>query len=428
MTQEQRDGPEMAAAPGANQQPWQTTREVKSARKRRATKAKHPDHARSPTEVAGQEEVSPATKTLRDQDGDGSTGPTRRSRGHRHSKGGKMARGKSKGSKTPEDPKKPESLTSPAQDDGKPAESAVAATSREGGPAERVTTSRLGENGVEGVKAGFDGLPDGSPKDTRVSAKAHEGPPEVPRGVGQEHVVASSRPSGKPAKDLAIMEGDKANQPTERRKSKVAIAEAVPQSGKNEASLVGRGTSRRPSQFSRKDSTAWSTRRIDASRHSVVSTTASKVMHMALRRSKESQLSGLNPEEHMLLAAVGCAILLTLSAILASIAYHMSRARVGSAGVACDTAECRNAKDYLAGLLNLGRDTCTGFYQYVCSSWTGGNSSFAEDVGDALATKLHDALFVDTGTATTDPLGKHVAAETYRACHKLVGAVRRAPA
>lgn len=413
---EQRGEPGTAVAPGDNHENVQSARDLKPSLKKHVDRAEHRDDGRSPTEVAGRDDTL-MTKATRDQEGDGSAGPGKRTRKHHHAKGGKLPRGKSKDAKSPEEPRKSQPRAAPTQHDGEPVGSAAAATSQGSEPADRASSPPPGEDA--NVDANASKRPaDGKPVDLRASSNAGERPPEMPRSAfkGRDGGIAGPDAKSVDAKETTIA----MTELTERRKSKVAIMESdIHRAERNENSATFRLPSRRPSQYSRRDSVMWSTRKMDASWRSVASSTASKVMHMAFRRSEESQQSALSAEEQILLAAVGCALLLTFGVIMGGIAYLMSRARIGSAGMSCETPECLKAKAYLAGLLNLGWDTCSGFYQYVCGSWTGGNSSFVEDMGNVLAVKLHDALVADTATGA-DRLGRRVASDTYKACQKLV--------
>ncbi|KAH7938744.1 hypothetical protein HPB52_000163 [Rhipicephalus sanguineus] len=123
--------------------------------------------------------------------------------------------------------------------------------------------------------------------------------------------------------------------------------------------------------------------------------------------------------ERLLYGAAICAVALLGSILMGAVIAAFYASRVPSP-LACVTAECVAAREYLSGLLNTSRDACSDFYGYVCSSWIvqgqNGGSFRADSIGTALV-KINNYLS-RREDAADDPTDLRLMRRIYQKCHR----------
>ncbi|KAH8031532.1 hypothetical protein HPB51_018978 [Rhipicephalus microplus] len=110
--------------------------------------------------------------------------------------------------------------------------------------------------------------------------------------------------------------------------------------------------------------------------------------------------NGNSRDERILSAVVflvsAVMFLLLITAVM--LLFYAKRAR---SPLACVTAECLAARDYLTRLLNTSKDACNDFYGYVCDSWLerrkDGGGSFRRDSIAAWLARVNESLLRDVG-------------------------------
>ncbi|KAL1421622.1 hypothetical protein MTO96_004011 [Rhipicephalus appendiculatus] len=132
--------------------------------------------------------------------------------------------------------------------------------------------------------------------------------------------------------------------------------------------------------------------------------------------------------ERLLYGAAICAAALIFSILMGAViaVFYASRAPFP---LACVTAECVAAREYLSGLLNASRDPCSDFYGYVCSSWIvqrkSGGSFRADSIGTALV-KINNNLW-RLEDADDDPTDLRLMRRIYQRCHSYTTDARVRP-
>ncbi|KAL3250609.1 hypothetical protein MRX96_055452 [Rhipicephalus microplus] len=136
--------------------------------------------------------------------------------------------------------------------------------------------------------------------------------------------------------------------------------------------------------------------------------------------------NGNSRDERILSAVVflvsAVMFLLLITAVM--LLFYAKRAR---SPLACVTAECLAARDYLTRLLNTSKDACNDFYGYVCDSWLerrkDGGGSFRRDSIAAWLARVNESLLRDVGwegDSSTGSAGVQVMRHVYGNCHYYV--------
>ncbi|KAL3250568.1 hypothetical protein MRX96_055471 [Rhipicephalus microplus] len=140
-----------------------------------------------------------------------------------------------------------------------------------------------------------------------------------------------------------------------------------------------------------------------------------------------SFLTNGNSRDERILSAVvflvsAVMFLLLITAVM--LLFYAKRAR---SPLACVTAECLAARDYLTRLLNTSKDACNDFYGYVCDSWLerrkDGGGSFRRDSIAAWLARVNESLLRDVGwegDSSTGSAGVQVMRHVYGNCHYYV--------
>ncbi|XP_075556655.1 uncharacterized protein LOC142588725 [Dermacentor variabilis] len=87
--------------------------------------------------------------------------------------------------------------------------------------------------------------------------------------------------------------------------------------------------------------------------------------------------------------------------------------------MACHTAECREAADYLRNLTVAEHAPCSDFYSRVCGKWSAAGTGFRADLNYALMRKLNASLFETREPPDAEGLrrGMHIVSPLYRTCY-----------
>ncbi|KAK8782480.1 hypothetical protein V5799_016179 [Amblyomma americanum] len=124
-------------------------------------------------------------------------------------------------------------------------------------------------------------------------------------------------------------------------------------------------------------------------------------------------------DERLLFGAVVAAIAVVFSLLIAGLVLLLYTKRVTSP-LACVTAECLAARDYLVHLLNTSKDACSDFYGYVCDSWLArgpdGGSFHGDSVTASLA-RINESLWNQEGEEGESE-DTRLVRRVYRQCHR----------
>ncbi|KAL3187264.1 hypothetical protein MRX96_025575 [Rhipicephalus microplus] len=123
--------------------------------------------------------------------------------------------------------------------------------------------------------------------------------------------------------------------------------------------------------------------------------------------------------ERLLYSAGICAVALIFAILMGAVIAVFYASWVPSP-LACITAECVAAREYLSALLNTSRDPCSDFYGYVCSSWIVqgqvGRSFRADSIAIALV-KIDNNL-LRREDADDDPTDLRLMRRIYQTCQR----------
>ncbi|XP_070391725.1 uncharacterized protein [Dermacentor albipictus] len=137
---------------------------------------------------------------------------------------------------------------------------------------------------------------------------------------------------------------------------------------------------------------------------------------------EESGHSELDSQQQRCLALGGALSLTLLMIIFFSVVSYILRSRNPIIPVACQTAECVAAKEYVEGLLGDPKLRCANFYNYVCGQFITNRSSVSAGALEI----VHNRLLADQHRRP-DKMGGHVAARVYSSCLQFVD-LRETPA
>lgn len=124
-------------------------------------------------------------------------------------------------------------------------------------------------------------------------------------------------------------------------------------------------------------------------------------------------------EQRILYGLVVC-VCAVVSSVIVTAAALFIYAKPDVSPLACVTAECLEARAYLAGLLNASADACSDFYGYVCDSWTArgkDGGSFYRDSVEASVARLIEFLRSQQ-TPEDGAADLRLIRIVYRECHR----------
>lgn len=108
-------------------------------------------------------------------------------------------------------------------------------------------------------------------------------------------------------------------------------------------------------------------------------------------------MTELEDKQRLLLTGAVVSASAVMFSVLVTFAILVYYAKAPDSPLACVTAECIAARDYLATLLNTSKDACRDFYGYVCDSWIARRGkdgrSFRRDTIAASVARINETLW-----------------------------------